>query len=177
MKIVLSGSVVAEFDNLQGKTLKVETIEAPGVLATSILFSEQNFLPVNVRAAAETEILSVPGSTILELMQSNRTILVNFLQDAGDKLVILAEKLRLLQFTTIRQRIAAYLLGLKEREDSDVLVIPYTREVLAELFGVARPSLSRAFSNLQNEGTLGVDGKEVVILNEGKLRDELENLE
>ena len=70
----------------------------------------------------------------------------------ADKVRFLAEKVRLLRFGTLRQRIAGHLLALAGQQKTDNPVWRYSREQTADLLGVARPSLSRELSLMVQGG-------------------------
>jgi len=162
--IVLTGQISAEIINLDGKKIIIETLPETSALATAILFATENHLPVTLTAMEPVRILEIPREAVIGLLQQNRQFLENYLAETGDKVVFLAEKIRLIKFKSISQKIAGYLLGLSQRQRSDNLRLPYSREQLADLFGVARPSLSRSFSEFHDAGLLSYRGKRVTIL-------------
>ena len=108
--------------------------------------------------------------TVISILQTNRSYLINYLSTIGNKVNILAEKIRLFQFSSIQQKIAGYLLNLYEKQGSNSLVIPYTRENLADFFGVAHPSLSRELSRMSEAGIIAIDGKKIQLLKETALK-------
>ncbi len=172
--IICKGSVSAEIQDLNGKTLKIETLKAPDLIAPGILFASDNHLPVSITAQSDLEVLVIPKQTLLTICSTYRNVLLNLLRDSGDKIVILSEKLRLVQFSTIRQKIAVYLLDQANRQGSDIVTLRYTKETLAEIFGVTRPSLSRVFSELYREEILVQNGREVTILDRENLESCIE---
>jgi len=172
--ILMEGKLSAEFQDYNGKVLKVESIQAPDPMATAVLFSPDRFLPVNLLVVEDTEICSIPRRTVLELMQEDRQFLLNYLNDSGMRLTVLAEKLRLVQFTTIREKIASYLLDLADKQSTDSPLLSISRETLAEIFGVSRPSLSREFSNMADEGLLLQEGRQIHLLDRKGLEGILE---
>ena len=101
-------------------------------------------------------------------------MLENTLRDMGDRLVFLAEKVRYIRFATLRQKVCSYLLQLRNRSSSNEVTLPYTREKLAEMFGVERPSLSRELSRMVNEGIITIEGKIITLCDEEYLMDCLE---
>ncbi len=167
--MVLSGRISAEIINLDGKKIIIETLAESSALATAILFATENNLPVTLTAMEEVRILEIPRESVIRLLQESRQFLENYLAETGDKLVFLTEKIRLIKFKSLSQKIAGYLLGLSQRQKSDNLRLPYSREQLADLFGVARPSLSRSFSEFHEAGLLSSQGKKVTILDKPSL--------
>jgi len=165
LKILLEGEVSAEIQSFSGKSIKIENLRAPDALALGILFADDNSLPVTIVAQTEIRVLVIPKASIIKIAQQNQTFLSNYLTESANKVVFLAEKLRLFKFTSLQQKFAGYILSLSEKQQSETIRLPYTREELAGLFGVARPSLSRICSKMSDEGLLRIEGKQICILN------------
>jgi len=168
--ILLEGEVSAEIQDYSGRTVKIENLKAPDAIASGILFAEDNTLPVTLVAQKPIRLISLKREDILSLAQKNRTFLQNYFSDSGNKVAFLAEKIRLFKFNTLREKFAGYLLNLSGKQNSDRVKLPYSREKLAELFGVARPSLSRTCSELADEGLVDLHGKTVTILDKKGLK-------
>jgi CRP-like cAMP-binding protein len=93
------------------------------------------------------------------------------LRDSGNRIVTLAEKLRFSKFSTIRQKIAGYLLECADKQQGKVITLGHSKSSLAELFGVSRPSLSRGFSELHGSGLIRQEGRSITILSRAGLVD------
>ena len=172
LRVLLEGSVSAEMHHPNGKVVTIETIKAPDPIAPAILFAPRRALPVTVVAGTQCRLLILPMETILDLCQWDRRFLVNFLGEIGGKLSLFAEKFRLLQFSSLRRRIAAYLVP---RLEDGVLLLPCSKERLAEYLSVARPSLSRELSAMAAEGLLEIDRRTIRILDLEKLNKLLQS--
>ncbi len=160
--ILLEGSVSAEMQSYSGKTVRVETIAAPEPLASAILFAPDPQLPVTVRSLEEVRAAVLGRETVMDLCQGNRRILLNFLADSGSRVAALSERFRLLQFATLRERLADWLLRQSMR--AGAVLLPDSKEKMAEAFGVTRPSLSRELGSMAREGLIAVDGRLIRIL-------------
>lgn len=173
LKILLEGEVSAEIQDFTGKTIKIENLEAPDAMALGILFADDNTLPVTIVAQSDIRLIAIPKDSIIRIAQKNKQFLLNYFTESGNKVVFLAEKLRLLKFRSLRQKFSGYLLSLSGKQNSETVKLPYNREELAELFGVARPSLSRTCSEMSDEGLLRIEGKNITILNMKGLKESL----
>lgn len=162
--ILIEGEVSAEIQDFNGKTIKIENLKAPDAMATGILFADDNTLPVTLVAQSPISLVSIPKEAVISMAQTNRKFLLNYFSDSGNKVVFLAEKIRLLKFKSLREKFAGYTLSLASKQNSRSVKLPYSREKLAELFGVARPSLSRVCSELAEEGLVELKGRTVTIL-------------
>lgn len=174
LKILLKGEVSAEIQDFNGKTIKIENLKAPDAMATGILFADDNTLPVTIVAQSEIQLISIPKDSIVNIAQKNKHFLLNYFSDSGNKVVFLAEKIRLFKFKSLRQKFTGYVLSLSGKQHSDRVKLPYTREKLAELFGVARPSLSRVCSEMSEEGLLELEGRYVTIQDKTSLKQSLQ---
>ncbi len=171
LMILLEGRLQAQIQGLSGKVLRVEVLKPLEPVASGILFAGDNRLPVNLYTETDVELFLIPKEAVLSLCSLNRNFLESFLTDMGDKITVLAEKIKMFQFNTIRQKIAGYILGLSGPRKIRVVKLVYSKEILAEIMGVTRPSLSREFSNLAAEGLISVQGKTVEILNRELLEE------
>lgn len=167
--LVVKGSLIGEMMDFDGKVLQVEIIKAPETVGSVFIFGDNNRLPVNIIAAEPTKMLIIQKHDLLELFKNESRIMQNFLDIQATKSQKLSKKIKLLALQTIKGRIAFYLLNLMKKQDSLCLEIPNTQNELAEMFGVARPSLSRALRQMNDDMILNVKGKKIEILNKTEL--------
>ena len=169
--VIVEGSVKGEMVDFSGKILKVEEMTAPMPIAHAFLFGERNRFPVDVIALEDCKILFVPKSDFMRLMQQNTIILGNYLNAISNRAQFLSSKLWFLSFKTIKEKIAHYLLNIARSESKTTIVLPKSHQELAEFFGVTRPSLARVFADLEAEGIITVNRREITITNKGKLME------
>ena len=136
----------------------------PRELLHQHLFSAtENRFPVNVIAISDGEILSIEKPDFLKLLMRNDMILVNFLNMISNRSQFLSEKIKFLNFKTIKGKLAHYILQ-KAENDKSSIILDMTQNDLADFFGVARPSVSRALGELEEEGFIEASGKNIRIL-------------
>jgi CRP-like cAMP-binding protein len=167
--VLLEGSVAAEMSDPEGHTLHVETIAAPEAIASAILFAPHNLLPVTVRAQRRVRLIAVPADAVMFCCGRDPEILRTLLRDMGRRAWFLAEKLRLTQFSTLRQKLASYLVERSRQIGNRRFALSATRQDLADLFGAARPSVSRVFAELVREGLVSQEGGQVELLDSDAL--------
>jgi CRP-like cAMP-binding protein len=163
LMIVISGIVKGEMVDDTGKVIKIEDIPAPGTLATAFIFGNRNRFPVNVVAISDGEILSIDKPDFLKLLMRNDIVLVNFLNLISNRSQFLSEKIKFLTFKTIKGKLAHFILQ-KAEHDRKSIVLDMTQNDLADFFGVARPSVSRALGELEQDGFIEASGKNIIIL-------------
>lgn len=166
--IVTEGTVKGEMIDFAGRVIKIEDIPAPGTLASAFIFGNRNRFPVNVVALTDAEILIIDKNDFLRLMIRNDRILVNFLDMISNRSQFLSEKIKFLNFRTIKGKLAQYILQIAAGRGGSVR-LERTQNDLADFFGVARPSISRSIREMEDEGLIIAHGKEITILDEKRL--------
>ena len=166
--IIEAGEVVAEMTNFDGRSIKIEEISAPNTLAEAFVFGEQNFFPVTIIAKTKCSILSIPKDELLKLFQNQDVVLTNYLNSISNRTQFLTAKMRFLTFKTIKGKLSSYILKLSGN-NIKIITMPMTQENLAGFFGVARPSLARALAELQDEGAITINRKEITIVDKAIL--------
>ena len=168
LMLVLSGQVKGEMVDYSGKVIKIEDIYPPGALASAFIFGGRNLFPVNVISVSDTELLIIEKREFLSLLKRNEMILVNFLDIISNRSQFLSEKIKFLNFKTIKGKLAQFLLQ-KAGDDKTEITLEITQNDLAEFFGVARPSIARAIGELEEGGYILSKGKHVKIIDRSGL--------
>ncbi|MCH7657868.1 MAG: Crp/Fnr family transcriptional regulator [Bacteroidetes bacterium] len=164
LMIVLKGYVKGEMIDYSGKTIKIEDVYAPKPIAIAFIFGKNNKFPVTVEAVMDTELLVIYKSEFLKLLQTNVRILNNFLNAISSRSQFLSNKIKFLSFSTIKSKFAQYILELA-KNDFYIVELKQTQQQLSELFGVTRPSFARTIREMQKEGLIKIEKKQVEILN------------
>ncbi len=165
LMIILSGRVRGDMIEPGGKMVTVEEIEAPRAIAPAFLFGKNNRFPVNVTTLTETAILYIPRDSFISLLQKDSRILISYLNLMSNRSFFLAEKVKFHSLYTIRQKIARYLLENTQMKNAVAFDPGINQTMMAEMFGVARPSLARTFGELSNEGIIEYSPRWIKVLN------------
>ena len=167
--IVVQGHLEARIDESDGRGMTVESFHAVSPIATAVLICSDPVLPVNLVALEDSATVSIPVDAMFSLFHREPDILRAYMEDAGDKVRYLAEKVRLFRFDTLRRRIAGHLLTLAREQSTDSPRWRYGRERTAELLGAARPSLSRELSAMVKDGLIHRVGRKDVYFDRAAL--------
>ena len=171
MLLLSEGAVRGEMTDDSGNTIKIEDIEAPNLLAPAFLFGSQNKFPVNIISNSDSTIIRFQKPDFVKLLQSNSLILTSFLDNISSRAQFLSGKLKIMSFQTIKGKLAHYFIQVSKNIGSDEFLCPKSQNQLAEMYGVARPSLSRALREMNNQGLILSEGKQVKILDKKALYD------
>jgi CRP-like cAMP-binding protein len=160
--IVLSGSMRGEMVDQSGRTIKIEDINPPQALAAAFIYGAGARYPVSVTANIDTELLIIDRGDYLTLMQQDKRVLANYLNVVCTKALFLSDRLKFLSFRTIKGKFAHYIISLPGSSSGQVK-IDKTQLELSEYFGVTRPSLARAISEMEYDGLISVKRHDVIL--------------
>lgn len=167
LMILVDGLVKGEMTGPTGKSLKIEDMEAPSVLASAFIFGRRNVFPVNIISSTEVNFIVIPKAELLKLFHLSELILQNFLSMISSRAQFLSEKLRFHSFKSLKAKLAFYLMN--EVGNLKSFKLKHSQNELAELFGVARPSVGRAFLQLQEDEIIDIRYKQVEVLDIDRL--------
>jgi len=166
--ILLEGSVRGEMTDFSGRMIKIEDIQAPKPIAGAFLFGSQNLYPVDIIANEHSVILKIFKDQFLKLLQLCPAVQLNYLNLISSKAQFLSNKIKFLSFKTLKGKITHYILQLKGNKDG-LVIIPQTQQAMADLFGAARPSVARAFGQMEIEGVLELNNRQIKVTDRNKL--------
>jgi len=168
LQMVITGSVRGEMMDATGKVLKIEDIGAPRPLAVAFLFGQNNRYPVTITANENCTLLILQRESVIQLIQSSEVFLTNFMNVISNRAQFITDKLKFHSFQSLRGKLADYFLAM-DRSNTGVIFLTKTQEELGEMFGVARPSLSRTLRELHKEGLINAEGKRIEIIDRNGL--------
>jgi CRP/FNR family transcriptional regulator, dissimilatory nitrate respiration regulator len=169
--VVIEGKVKGEMTDYSGKVVRIEELDQGKPLAPSFIFGKNNRFPVDVIALHKSEILVIPKDSLLKLFQQNQTILNNYLGLVSNRAQFLTSRIRFLSFQTIKGKISHYLLQQSKKAGNKTFMLKASHNELSEIFGVTRPSLTRAIREMDKAGLIVADGKKISIVNDAGLTD------
>ena len=153
--LLYEGKVRTHMVNGEGKQVTIEDIEAPRLLAPAVIFATDNRFPVNILTVTPCEVLIINKEEFVGLMQKEPVVMQNFLRIISDRSIFLSRKLNSFALRNLKGRLAAYLL---EREGQ------HSQQEIADVLGVARPSLARVLAELIEEGGIKMDKRTIRIV-------------
>ena len=162
--ILLEGKLKGEMVDYAGNSLKIEEIEPPQMVAPAFLYGPQSFFPVNLSALSSGKLLIIYKNDFTQLLSSDLRILNNYLNIVSGKAQFFSRKISFLSFKTIREKIASFLLQ-NIKSGNSILILNQSQKGLAEMFGVARPSLARTISQMEEDNIIRWERNQVIIIN------------
>ena len=144
--IIVKGTARGEMQKFNGDTIVINQMKAGEVLASAFLFGKNNVFPVDLIALENSEFLFLDKEKYLDLIQSDKRLLLNFIREISNKSQYLSKRIWF-NFThkTIEEKVLSYI---KENAQDDKIKFLPSISVLAKKFEVTRPALSREISSL-----------------------------
>ena len=143
--LLCSGSAYARMVSEEGREFTLDTLSAPEVLASSFIFSTDGIFPVTIIAASDCSIWLISREAMLRILKADQTVMQNYLRVISVHRMFLSNRLVEFALQTLSSRIVSYI-----ENNGPISNLQETAFIL----GVARPSLSRAVSQLVSQGTL-----------------------
>jgi len=177
--VVESGHIRIFKSSANGRE-QVLNIDGPGSSVAELPVFDGGNYPASVSAVDEVTLLFVSKQDFQSLCLTHPQVALKVLRVVGARLRRLVGIIEELSFTTVRHRLAAFLLRSAQREgkhtaDGLEVALPTSNQELASQIGTVRELVSRNLSRLQAEGLIRIDGRKLVIPNPKALQAELDN--
>jgi len=181
MYIVESGHIRI-FKSSPGGREHVLSIEGPGSSVAELPVFDGGSYPASVSAIEDSELLFLSKQDFHALCLAHPQVALKVLRVVGARLRRLVGIIEELSFTTVRHRLAAFLVRLakisgKRSANGVVISLPANNQELASQIGTVRELISRNLSRFQAEGMIKVDGRNVLVTDLKALEAELESAE
>lgn len=119
-----------------------------------IAFSDTNKYPATVLASKPSKVMFISKNDFISFCSYNPEFLSMFLNDLTNKIINLNNSITGLSLTSIRQKIANYLVVESKNQESIFIKLNMTKQKLSEKLGVPRPSLSRELIKMKDDGLI-----------------------
>ena len=174
--ILVEGTVAVCNDTAAGKRNIVAAFDQSGELFGEVfLFLNRKEYDHYAQAVTPAKVLQMPKEFLYHTCGKScgyhDRLISNMLSILAQKAYFLNQKVQILSCATLRQKIAKVLLK-GSRSDGRV-ILDMSREELADFLNTARPSLSRELMNMQEDGLIRVEKRDIVITDYERLQDVL----
>ncbi|AEM73233.1 Crp/Fnr family transcriptional regulator [Caldicellulosiruptor acetigenus] len=171
--LILSGMIEVKKSSVSGKEYTITTLTQGDTFGEAVIFSSANTFPATIVSKTKTEVIFIPKHAIIEMCKKNEKFLYNFLNLLSDRILLLNTKLKENTLSTLRQKICNFLLEEYKKQKTTKLKLNFTKQELAKIFNVQRPSLSRELIKMKEEGLIDFWGKEIWIKDLEKIEEYL----
>jgi CRP/FNR family cyclic AMP-dependent transcriptional regulator len=179
--VVASGHVRI-FKSSSGGREHVLSVDGPGSSVAELPVFDGGNYPASVAAMDDATLLFISKQDFQALCLTHPQVSLKVLRVVGARLRRLVGIIEELSFTTVRHRLASFLLRQAVREGKrknggvEIELPPSNQEFAAQI-GTVRELVSRNLSRLQAEGTIAIDGRNVLIRDMKALENETKDSE
>ncbi|WP_305982754.1 Crp/Fnr family transcriptional regulator [Roseivirga thermotolerans] len=149
-------------------------IAKPGdFLGYRSLLSEE-FYGASATVLEQAAICFIPKSDFFTILNRNPAFFQKLMKAVCKELGVMEEKMAQLAQKSVRERLAATIIMLKETygmegEGSDVIDIALSREDLANIVGTATETVIRLLSEFKSDGLIALKGKKIEVIDAQRL--------
>lgn len=165
--VLIEGTVVICNDTALGKRSIVATFDQSGELFGEVfVFLKRREFDHYAQAVTPARVLRIPKEFLFHTCGENCThhsrLISNMLTILAQKAYFLNQKVQILSCATLRQKIAKVLLQNSQADGR--VTLSMNREKLADFLNTARPSLSRELMNMQEDGLIRIQKRDIWIV-------------
>ena len=162
LSIVLKGQVKISKYNSLGKEQIISFLDENDVFGEALVFNGIDY-PVYVIAEKDSTIGMIEKEVILQLTARNTEFTKVFFEELSSKILMLNNKVELLSYSNIKQRLAFFLIRTAKLQGSQSFDLPHAKQKIANLLSTSREVISRNFSDMEAEGYIQSKGKKITI--------------
>lgn len=190
--VVSEGQLAMQKYTGSGEAFTIGLLGPGDVIGSDMVFGSDHVSPMTIEAVTNSKVIMLSNDLLMRMMQARQGVEMNFIQVLSDRIRSQNKRISLLSQKSLRQKIAYYLLdidgderhrramgGIPPKRSSGPVSIrlPASKEVVSRLLAMPRPSFSRELINMEKDGLIHVNGRNIQILSPDRLeRDVLENL-
>lgn len=156
------------FKSSSGGREHVLSVDGPGGSVAELPVFDGGNYPASVAAIDDATLLFISKQDFQALCLAHPQVALKVLRVVGARLRRLVGIIEELSFTTVRHRLASFLLRQahkdgKHRDGGIEISLPVSNQEFASQIGTVRELVSRNLSRLQAEGMIEMDGRSVLI--------------
>lgn len=168
--ILMDGQVDLLKSSAQGKEQLVRQVEGGEMFAEAAMFSGATY-PATAIAKSGSRLIVITKNKFLDLVRIHPEVAIAIIGTMSKLLRHLNHLLSDLSLGSVTSRLAAYLLHLVHRENSNRVQLDVSKKELAYRLGTVPETLSRNLKKLRGAGVIEVAGQNIIINDINALED------
>ena len=158
-----------EFHAIEGSVCQYADIIIQGemvsgkLLAPAFFFALDNQYPVTVEATVDTTVFRLMPADLEKILSYDPRLMMNYIKILSNVVSQLTKKVRMLSMS-VREKLILYLKEQISLQQTKDILLPSSRQELADHFGIQKYSLQRCLNELKQEGAILVEGRHVKVL-------------
>ena len=167
MYYLIEGSILVYKIDPNGKRFIIRKFNKPAIFGEVYSYFEEPF-DFSAQAETDSKVLVIHDFKKLFADDIPRNFLISYTNLVSKKCLQLSRSNQITSQSTLRQKIAKYLII---NEENEMVKTDLSREEWADILATTRPSLSRELSNMVDDGLIEIKDKIIKIKNRSLLAD------
>lgn len=164
MGIILTGHVLIKAFTSGGKHFTVNSLKEGEIFGDMLIYStEYKNYPGTLITEGKTKVAFIEHKSFKKFLSNDSILLNNFLGLLSNKAVKMNYKSKLLSQDSVREKILFFLHQEKRVQMNNIIKLNMTKEELANILFIQRPSLSRELINMKKDGLIDYDRYTITI--------------
>lgn len=159
--IVIKGQVSISTYTLLEKTYAIKTLNEDDIFGEFLLFTDKPFYLGIVASIKETDVAFLDKNNLYKIIKENETFFNQFMKQISNDVIKIQNKIKVLSQKTVREKVLFYIKNEIKRTNSMTIYIN-SKEELAKIINIPRPTLSRELILLKNDGYIDYNKKKIV---------------
>ena len=168
--IVAEGMLKAADHTSEGVELCHAYFEAQDIFPEFLYFSGERYYTYSLYAEKKSTVEWVPVDVLEEMLRENMDLMYALLIYISQRGLKNQMYLHCLNYQTIRQRLAYWLIGMNNLSLGEAISMPCSQTVLANMLHVSRSSLNQELKQMEREGLFHLKKREIAEVNIERLR-------
>lgn len=172
--LIIEGQLAMQKYTSSGDFATLELLGTGEMFGEYLIFGARKNYPVTIEAVTNSKVIFLTREIVINLLNQNPEIMDNFLGILSDRVQAQNRRISLLSQKSLRQKIANYLLELLREQleeegesprsvgrtvSTQAVELPVSKEVVARLLAMPRPSFSRELISMERDGLIRVSGR------------------
>jgi len=167
--ILFDGSVRVYKTSPEGKEYTLHHIQAGQMFAEAAIFKGNTF-PANAVATEASTLAFFPKDRFVKLIQDSPKMSLKMIAALAGFVREFNQQIEDLSLKEVPARLASHLLRKAERTSTDQVTLDITKTELARSLGTIGETLSRSLKKMRDLHLVEVNGKNIKILDQARLR-------
>ncbi|MDD3930893.1 MAG: Crp/Fnr family transcriptional regulator [Clostridiaceae bacterium] len=182
--MIIEGQLATQKYANSGDFATLELLGAGDIFGEYLIFGDRHTYPVTIEAVTNGKVIIISKEILMSLLYHNPEMMQNFLTILSNRVQAQNRRISLLSQKSLRQKIAHYLVELlhdqleaegetprtaKRIVSTQAVELPVSKEVVARLLAMPRPSFSRELISMERDGLIRVSGRVIWLVDLDRL--------
>lgn len=171
--VVLDGQLAVQKYASNGDFVTLNLLGEGDAFGEDLVFGTDRVWPYTIEAVTHSKVITMTTDMLMPLLQASPHLTGQFMTFLSDRIQDQNSRISILSQRSLRQKISSYLLDLYRRQaelselplrraprvSTPSVELPVSKEVVARLLAMPRPSFSRELVKMEKDGLIKISGR------------------